>query len=75
MTLSKRVVGGSSPSTCAKSPNSSTNRTGGYGLPDRGLIPLSDSNIQYMVAVAQLAERWFVEPEVTGAEPVGHTFF
>ena len=63
---------GSNPCTRAKSPNSSTNRTGSYGLPDRGLIPLSDSDIQYMVVVAQSVERRFVEPEVAGAEPVNH---
>ncbi len=49
----KPGVGISEFSTRAKSPNSSTNRTGSYGLPDRGLIPLSDSNIQYMVSIAQ----------------------
>ena len=63
----KPGVGISEFSTRAKSPNSSTNRTGSYGLPDRGLIPLSDSNIQYMVAVAQSVERWFVVPEVAGS--------
>ena len=68
----KPGVGISEFSTRAKSPNSSTNRTGSYGLPDRGLIPLSDSNIQYMVVVAQSVERRFVEPEVAGAEPVNH---
>ena len=68
----KPGVGISEFSTRARSPNSSTNRTGSYGLPDRGLIPLSDSDIQYMVVVAQSVERRFVEPEVAGAEPVNH---
>ena len=63
----KPGVGISEFSTRAKSPNSSTNRTGSYGLPDRGLIPLSDSDIQYMAAVAQSVERWFVVPEVAGS--------
>lgn len=47
----------------------------GYGPIGGGSNPFGNSKIQYMVAVAQLVERWFVEPEVAGAEPVSHPNF
>ena len=44
----------------------------GYGPIGGGSNPFGNSKIQYMVAVAQLVERRFVEPEAAGAEPVSH---